>query len=554
MAKELALVLSNKVNISDSYTQVVELCGNQAQQYEYSADPGSYGNVMSFNNIVPVGSLGSTLLSKKMAIRYTVTIVVTDNVANPVSHTFPAGSYYDSINQAVGPAGINGVNSGLRAFPLQSICENISIAINNNQVSWQARDTLSGLQRLINKKLLMDRSSTCPCRPDDQFQNFPDFATVNNQPLNINAKSQLGYSRNSITASSYNKVGSVATYVFNITEPLVIPGINTLYDNEQMLANVNNLTLILNYSKLNGTVDNGYGDFVSAGAVWSAGTQVAYNDTMAITISNPFLVLEYQAVSPALVTIPPSVVYPYESVYYSPKSVGTINTRDTTTTLNITSDTVRFASLPKKILVWVRRTMSSRTTYDADACLALVPNKGCFQANLGTRSGLLAQCSRDELWSLGKAAGSNQSRDSFCSGAGSFLLIDPITMFGVNPEAGEVLPGENSSLNFYVQGQYQVNNCIASLQGTVANSLLPTAADFELVIVALYEGQMIATPSSYMYNTGILTSAEVEQLVKTGTSVSGEAIKKEMNGAGLYTMKGVLHKGGKKRGGVLTMA
>lgn len=559
MAKELALVLSNKVNISDQYTQVVELCGNQAQQYEYSADPGTYENVMQFNNIVPVGSMSTTLLSKKMAIRYTLTITVTDAhnpfEAGDLSHTFPAQTYYKSISQAYGDGATSvGVNSALRAFPLQSISENITISINNNQVSWQARDTISGLQRMIDKKLLMDRSSTCPCRPDDQFQNFPDFAAVYDQPLNINAKSHLGYSRNSITASSYSKAAGVATYTFDITEPLIIPGINTLWDNEQMLANVNNLSLILNYSKLNGSPAAGYGDMVSAGAVWGDGDQIDYNDTMVLAISNPYLVLEYQAVDPNLISIPPSVVYPYESLYYTPKTYGVINARATGNTYTITSDTVRFSSLPKRILVWVRKVISARNTYDADACLALVPDKGCFQVSLGTRSGLLAQCSRDELWSLSKAAGSNQTRDSFCMGAGSFVLIDPISQFGVDAAGGQLLPGENGSLNFYVRGQYQVNNCVASLQGDAGASLLPQADSYEMVIVALYEGQMIATPASFMYNTGVLSPSEVDQLVKSGSAVSKEAIKKEINGAGLYTDKGVLHKAAKKRGGLLSMA
>lgn len=551
MAKELALVLSNKVNISDQYTQVVELCGNQAQQYEYSADPGSFDNVMQFNNIVPVGSMGSSLLSKKMAIRYQVEITITDAhnpfQAGDLSHTFPADTYYNSISQDYGDAS-QGVNSGLRAFPLQSICENISLAINNNQVSWQARDTLSGLQRMIDKKLLMSRSTTCPCRPDDQFQNFPDFAAVYDQPLNINAKSHLGYTRNSISATSYSKAAGVATYTFDITEPLLIPGINTLYDNEQMLANVNNLSLILNYSKLQT-------DFVSAGAVWAGGDQLGYNDTMAIAIKNPFLVLEYQVVDPNLVSIPPSVVYPYEALYYTPKTVNQVVNLQTVQNITVQSDTVRFSSLPKRILVWTRKLISARTSIDADACLTLQPQKGCFQASLGARSGLLAQCSRDELWSLSAAAGSNQTRDSFCSGAGSFLVIDPITAFGVNAEGGELLPGENGSLNFYVQAQYTTTNAQASLQGVAANSELGTGVNFEMVILALYEGQMIATPASYMYNTGVLSPAEVSQLVKAGSAVSKEAIKKEINGAGLYTDKGVLHKAAKKKmGGVISMS
>jgi hypothetical protein len=78
-----------------------------------------------------------------------------------------------------------------------------------------------------------------------------------------------------------------------------------------------------------------------------------------------------------------------------------------------------------------------------------------------------------------------------------------------------------------------------------------------MIICVIYDGQMIISPDMVIYNTGILTAGEIDQLVKTGSSVSKEAITKEINGAGLYTNKNVLHKGThskKKVGGVITMA
>lgn len=552
MSKELALVLSNKVNISDSYTQVVEICGRQAQQYAYQADGSTFENTMTFNNIVPVGSLGSTLLGRKMSINYMVTIVVTDanapQAATDLSQTFPCDSYFASTNQLQN-VNIKGVNSALRAFPLQSICENINLSLNNNQTSWEARNTISGFQRIIDKKLLM-ANNLCPVRPDDQFTNYPDSANVYDQPLNIGAKSHQGYSRNSITAFSYNKTEKVATYKFNISEPLIIPGINTLWDNEQYLANVNNLSLVLNYGKLQT-------DFVSSASVWNAaGVQLAYNSTMSISISNPQLMVLYQVVDPNLVSIPPSVVYPYTSIFYSPKSQANVDLKggSTTTTITMSSDTLRFSSLPKRILIWARKTMTTRTFSDADACLALVPNRGCLQVQLGGKSGLMSQCTRDQIWALGVDAGSNQTRESFASGAGSFIIIDPTSQFGVNVSSGDLVVGEQGSINFFVEAQFQLNNVVANLQGTRANSLLADAQQFELVVVAVYDGQMIATPSSFTYNTGVLSATEVKQLVDGGNTVSSEAVKREINGAGLYTPKNLFHKGGKKKGGQITMA
>jgi hypothetical protein len=153
-------------------------------------------------------------------------------------------------------------------------------------------------------------------------------------------------------------------------------------------------------------------------------------------------------------------------------------------------------------------------------------------------------------------AGSNQTRDDFCFGSGSFTWINPVEAFGVNPEGGDLLPGESGSLNLQVQALYTLQNVRASLNGDAADAVaLPAAgAKFELVVVVIYEGQLIITPDMAMYNLGVLSPTEVSQLISAGSSVSKEAIKKEINGAGLYTDKSVLHKGGKKRGGVITMS
>lgn len=563
MSKELALVLSNRVNISDQYTQIVELCGNQAQQYEYSADPGSYADTMQFNNIVPIGSLSSTLLSKSMKLRYTVRVTVVDNQAiangNYLSHTFPADIFGTSVAQVAGGYGgtaggtatpVVGVNSGFRAFPLQSVCDNISISLNNAQTSWNARQTISGLQRLLDKKALMSRAGECPCRPDDQFTLYPDAVSVD-QALNLSPKAHLGYTRNSLTATAYTPkagAGGTSVYTYEITEDLLIPGVNSLFDNEAMIANVNNMSLILNYGKLQT-------DFFSAAAVWGGVSQLAYTDAVSIAIISPYLVLEYQQIDPNLVSIPKSVVYPYEGVTYFPNSLEKINLK-AGQSITASSQTVRFNSLPKRIGVWTRPLIVDRNSNQADACLTLNKDKGCFNINLGARSGLLAQCSRDEMWRLSVQAGSNQTRDSFVFGAGSFVWIDPITAFGVNASAGDLLPGENGSLNFQCTAKYDTTNVWANLQGAAANSQLTDQVAIEMMIIAIYEGQMIASPDMFAYNIGVLSPAEVSQLVDSGSGVSKEAIKKEINGAGLYTDKGVLHKAAhsKKRGGILTMA
>ena len=546
MSKELALVLSNKVNVSDQYTQVVELCGTQAQIYEYSPDGGVGPSSIQWNSVVPISSLGNTLMSKNMKIRYQVAVSVAPAAADPITHVFPATT--SATNDA------DGVNSGFRAFPLQSVCNTIQLSINNSSTTWNARQTLDGLQRLLDKKALMSRAGESPCRPDDKY-NLYDDADGFGQVLNTSVKTQGGYSRNSITARSYvPAVGLIpAVYTYEITEDLVIPGINTLFDNEVMYGNINNLALILSFTSLK--------DMVVEAALY--GGTSTYNDTLTVSVLDPYLVLEYQQIDPKLVSIPKQITYPYENIQYFPKDITSMPANmkanvDTDALANTAymavSDTIRLSSLPKRIGFYLRRKMNDRSVTASDSAFTLQNAKGCVQIDLGARSGLLAQASRDQIWRHSVMAGSNQTRDDFCFGSGSFTWINPVEAFGVNPDGGDLLVGESGSLNLRINAQYTLQNVRASLNGAANTSYLPTAASYEFIVCVIYEGQMVITPDMVLYNTGILSSAEVSKLVNTGSSVSNEAIKKEINGAGLYTDKGILHKGAKKRGGIISMS
>jgi hypothetical protein len=562
MSKEIALVLSNKVNLGD-YVQTVDYCGRSVQQYEYSPDGQTYTDQIQFNNIVSIGSLSSTVLSKSMRLRYRVKITSTSAAAATaqVNRTFPSTSYYNSLSLPITTTNANppvavqtGVNSGFRAFPLQSISSTVQLSLNNGNTTWNARETLPGLLRLLDKKQLMTIAGDCPCRPDDKFTLLPDFLSKD-QELNLSQNGHLGYTRNSITAVSATvPAGGIGNYVYEyeICENLIIPGINSLFSQEAGLGNINNMSLLFNFG-------GNLADMVCSAPVWNAasatgigGNQAVYNDTLAFEILTPRLILEYYTVDSNLVSIPRSITYPYEVANLNQQAnVVTPTLKAQTQALSVESNTFRFSSLPKRIGFWVSKNISSRTSADADACLAFQNEQGAVSITLGDRSGLLANCSIGELFKIAQEAGSNQTFDSFRNGS-SFMWIDPITAFGLSEN--DVFPGESGSVNFSVSAKYSYRNVNANLMGALANSTL-TDTPFVLYLIALYEGSMVITPDQVVYSTGILTAGEIDTLMKAGSSVSKEAIKKEINGSGLYVDKSILHKGAKKKmGGIMTMA
>ena len=561
MSKEIALLLDNRLNVSSDLTQVVDICGQQAQYYRYSADPGNYQSNMQFSNIVPVGSLSNTLMSRKMTLHYqlTLTVVAAANAANAlhVAHIFPTSAPY--LDSAVYVAdNLAFINSSLRAFPLQSICDTVQVSINNSTTTWNARPTMPALLRLLPTDLLKN-AEMCPVRPDDGFTLIANsnageltYAVMHPQSTAQNA-GDGAFSRNALRPVVSSLVAGTITYTWDIYEPLIVPGINSL-QNEVMLGNVNNLSLIFSYSQLSD--------------LYSGLNSILYTDTVSVAIGSPELLLSYQTVDTSVVTIPKAIVYSYEGINYFPQAGTQCPALDAGAIVPLPlmqSNTVRLQSLPKYIGFFMRFPISTRNGNGtaanspalADGCFALNNQAGCVSISLGARNGLLANATRADLWRMSRECGSTQSYASFCNN-GSWVWVNPTVHFGVNVEGGDILPGENGSINFQVQAQYTTGGCYGTVQSAAGLGNLPNAAtNTEFVIVAIYSGVMTISPDMVQYSLSIITPNEVDGLLKAGDSTSREVLENSIKGAGLYSPKTVLFKGARGRGnmgGVLSMA
>ena len=317
MSSDDVLVMSNKVNVSEEYTNVVEIAGNQAQNYQYSADNTDYSGTIQWNSIVPIGSMSNTLVSRVMKIKYQVRIVVTAVAAgtNRLTHIFPQPSIL--VDSAVASI----PNSSLRAFPLQSISQNVQLSLNNCTTTWNARQTISPLLRLLEKDLLVKCAASGPTRPDDQFLLVPNNIGVNH-PQSTAVNSLEGYSRNSIKPVTFTAAGNAYTWTFDVEEPLIFPGVSSLRENEPYLPNINQLGLILTYSNLQTDLFSS-----SPGYYYIDNTAGLYNDvSVVVTILNPKLCLSYMQVDPNLIRIPRQLTTSYESVtYFTSKSAVVVD-------------------------------------------------------------------------------------------------------------------------------------------------------------------------------------------------------------------------------------
>jgi len=386
-------------------------------------------------------------------------------------------------------------------------------------------------------------------------QVFVDQDCHSEQPLS-KYEASSGTTRASFRAVKFTQDGGLDTYEFEVSEPLLISPL-VLHDDEVYLSNINTLSVQINYSALNDILCNA-GSLVTGAA---AGQYNPASVQVSIIQPTPQLQLTYIQVDPAIVQIPRAVSYHYENVVYFPKTTGALplsvgggaNT-DIPVTTQLSSDTIRFQTMPSLIYVFARVPLSARVNTSAavnyagrlaDSFLPIGDNSG--QANcsvqIGTRTGLLASASTKTLYRMAKRNGYNSSWEDWSQGSGSLLIIDPVADLGVNIEAGDVVPGEASgNVNFQIQMMVNNSNYLyagASQAAREAQGVPAGQTALELMIVAVYSGTATITPDGCLYNLGELSPAEVSTLVRKaprdGSMVSSEMIKPSIQGGSLLS-------------------
>ena len=523
MQSEQILVLDNRINVSDKTVTAVLVSGVNVTQLDTTSPEGNnFSSSILFNNVT-TPNINSTLVSRKCRLRYTLSVVAT--AAPPI--LAPAAAL-----------GANGANCCLRAFPLQSICSSASIIINGSTTNIDLRSTVSATQRRVPKDYLKKQATECPSMADNAaclIQDAQATALTSGQPLSSYYNSD-GTTRASFQPTAFD---GAQTYTYNISEPLMISPF-TLHDQENYLGLINTLSLQLNYTFVNDMFVFGKSAFVPAG--------------FAVTISNPFLELEYIQVGPE-VKIPPMLSYPYENLIVFNRALTAMPNTNAAYTVDATSDTLRFSALPDLLYIFVRGgQIAGRTSIpgaggtfrsQTDSFLTLAENPN-VSITIGSRSGLMSSCSRQTLYELSVSNGLNMSYNDFVNGSGSLLVISPTKNLGLNLEAGDSAVGQTASVNFQFRASYtNVNyvNCTAAAGGSTIAGLVP-----ELVIIPVFAGKAVISPSNCVFSISDLSDSELQHLLrvadeKDGSKVSSESIKPTIQGGSLFgSMKRILSK------------
>lgn len=179
------LVLDNRVNVSDSFDALVRYSGVNVSQYEITPDGSSFLTQILFNNIVTPNS-ATTLVSRNFRLRYTCTFTYDSTDVNA-----PQFAGVDNVNKRLGQNPL--ANTVFRApFPLQSVCDNITLTINSQSLNLPSRTVLDAFARKIPRDYLKQQSSESPSMLDNRWKLVPDYGAFGTTNLNIPAGAVVG--------------------------------------------------------------------------------------------------------------------------------------------------------------------------------------------------------------------------------------------------------------------------------------------------------------------------------------------------------------------------
>ena len=181
------LILDNRVNVSDSFSQLVYYSGVNVNYFTIQPDGSTFPSQVLYNNIV-VPNLSTTLVSRNIRHQYDVAITYDKSSANA-----PQLAGVDNYGGAAGVAVLGQnpypIDTALRApMPLQQVCSTTSLTINSGTNTINSQTVLDPLTRRIRRKHLMNQSSEAPSMLDNQWKLTTDAgAFVGSAPIPVAA-------------------------------------------------------------------------------------------------------------------------------------------------------------------------------------------------------------------------------------------------------------------------------------------------------------------------------------------------------------------------------
>lgn len=407
-----------------------------------------------------------------------------------------------------------GTDDALRAWPINSVVQNASLSIGNQNITMPISTLISAItsvDMLYEQKLqlLLESSPTL----HDQFQ---DYAVPVGGPMNpLGSEYSSSGFQHPRGAYNYNVLSNGSgsgnlTSVINVDiyEPVLISPLLQSYDYRGLINLSSDMRLQLQMDNL-------------MQRIWSHNQKgVSQLSSVVVSFNSPPELFIHQINPQPDYVIPDSVDYGLRTFYYQyqvGKQLGTYGSSSDSTTIN--TNTFTLEAIPSKLLIFARRT-------DSDLAINGWQYTDTFAAitsislNFGPRTSLLANATQYDLWRMSVESGwkyrwhESSGKDQ----CGQVLVLTPGRSFPL-PEGLSVGVSEFTSVQF----KLGIQNLSSSDTTT-----------FDVYMLAVYPGQMSISKQrgTQVQNYGVINKEQVKA-AQIDDKLSALEYEKAITGGGI---------------------
>jgi len=455
----------------------------------------------------------TTIVSRNVVWGSTVTITVTGSVAQ-----YQRLVNFQALNLLADGEEIRGADC-LAPFPLNQLCTNMAVQINNTTVSLPVNQILDPLLRAVDKTKFEQWNGTTPTQLDKyaayvqalpqvveseaalaadavQFPYLPTFNSPFNpyQQANCNnaITSRNSFAIDSITGNDFNEAAEPAVrtvaITFTVREPLFV---SPFLFGEHEGAGLSGITQINITCQMDALASRALRYVLSA-------TTGSTKSVQSVSYADSYIECKYLTPKPSDL-IPSTIITPLATYtnYQLPASSVAVAQGATG---QLTSNSIMLNSYPDKVFVWVADSQQYLTNTHSDSYATITS----VQITLNNQSGILSNFDITQLFRASVESGSKQTFDEFSgkqnaaddgiATCGSVLMLN----FGdvINIAQDYYAPGSLATAQFQITVNF-TNNTIASM--------FP-----QLNTMMMYSGILsTSNGSSSAYTSGVLSKQAV---------------------------------------------
>ena len=417
-------VLYDVLNTTDSVKYAVVAGAQNITPAKYDAISKSTSSI-TFNIQTPSES---TLLGRRIMLRNVMELTINatfNETAAPGKPATPNGTL--AVNY--------GFSESLAPFPFQTALNTCQLTINNNTISQNEKDVLFQLLRFNDRRDLARYNNTAPIMYDSYYA-YQDSLGANNSPLgawNDVAHDQDFQPRGSFRLISITgntpyltaapaDVDRTIVIKFETIEPFMLSPLIWCdpKSNNQGFYGIQVLNCVFNLaSDTSRILRSAQSKFLTS--TYPATTpNPAFADLKAslTNITESQMYIQYYTRQPSdLVSARNCVPFAEYPRYLSPiGSIFEAATKNVDTGVitpkklnSINSQSISLNSIPDKLIIVVRKSVSKQTLYDSDHFFPISK----IVVNFNNKAGLLSSATQWDLWRMSVESGSNQTWAEF---------------------------------------------------------------------------------------------------------------------------------------------